>query len=405
MLKNQSNALKVVEATLSKVTGVKKPVSKFIIHIMELWLGMNCRYVFTNMERWGSMTEKSYRHGFKKFFDWFSFNFHLVRQYGGKEIIAVFDPSYISKSGKQTYGLGMFWSGTRQRALKGIEIGCLAFADVVSGTALHGEAVQTPSPKELKEKGKTLVNHYVEVIEKHISDILSVTGYLAVDGYFMKKEFINPLLKEGLHIVTKARSDANLMYVFKGKQKTGKGRKKMYDGKIDIKKIDKRRLPCCYSDEQMKVYGGVVYCVLLKRTVLAAFIYYGEKQKPEIIICTDTDMAEMTMCKYYGLRFQIEFLIRDAKQHTGLEDCMARDEQKLHTHFNIAMTAVSIAKAAYHLSVPKEQRGSFSMADIKMKYMNQLITKRIFSNLPLDMSCRKIKRIYNQCLNFGRLRA
>ena len=405
MLKNQSNALKVVEATLSKVTGVKKPVSKFIIHIMELWLGMNCRYVFTNMERWGSMTEKSYRHGFKKFFDWFSFNFNLVRQYGGKEIIAVFDPSYISKSGKQTYGLGMFWSGTRQRALKGIEIGCLAFVDVAAGTALHGEAVQTPSPKNLKEKGKTLVNHYVEVIEKHISDILSVTRYLAVDGYFMKKEFINPLLKEGLHIVTKARSDANLMYIFKGKQKTGKGRKKLYDGKIDLQKIDKRRLPCCYSDEQMKVYAGAVYCVLLKSTVLAAFIYYGEKQKPEIIICTDTDMAAMTMCKYYGLRFQIEFLIRDAKQHTGLEDCMARDQQKLHTHFNIAMTAVSIAKAAYHLSVPIEQRGSFSMTDIKMKYMNQLITKRIFSNLALDMSCRKIKRIYNQCLNFGRLKA
>lgn len=405
MLKTKSNALRVVEATLGKVTEVKKPVSKFIIHIVELWLGMNCRYVFTNMERWGNMTEKSYRHGFKKFFDWFSFNFHLVRQYAGKEIIAVFDPSYISKSGKQTYGLGMFWSGTRQRALKGIEIGCLAFADVAAGTALHGEAVQTPSPKDLKEKGKTLVSHYVEVIEKHISDILSVTRYLAVDGYFMKKDFINPLLKEGLHIVTKARSDANLMYIFKGKQKTGKGRKKLYDGKIDIKNIDKRRLPCCYSDEQMKVYSGVVYCVLLKRTVLAAFIYYGQKQKPEIIICTDTDMAEMTMCKYYGLRFQVEFLIRDAKQHTGLEDCMARDEQKLHTHFNIAMTAVSIAKAAYHLSVPAEQRGSFSMADIKMKYMNQLITKRIFSNLALDMSCRKIKRIYNQCLNFGRLRA
>ncbi len=405
MLKTKSNALKVVEATLGKVTGVTKPVSKFIIHTVELWLGMNCRHVFTNMERWGSMAEKSYRNGFKKFFDWFGFNFELLKLYAGKEVIAVFDPSYISKSGKQTYGLGMFWSGTRQRALKGIEIGCLAFADVAVGTAMHGEAVQTPSPKELKEKGKTLVNHYVEVIEKHISDIRSVTRYLAVDGYFMKKEFINPLLKQCLHIVTKARSDANLMYIFKGKQKTGRGRKKLYDGKIDIKNIDKRRLPCCYSDEHMKVYAGVVYCVLLKRTVLAAFIYYGEKQKPEIIICTDIAMAAMTMCKYYGLRFQVEFLIRDAKQHTGLEDCMARDKQKLHTHFNIAMTTVSIAKAAYHLSVPAEQRGSFSMADIKMKYMNQLITKRIFSNLALDMSCRKIKRIYNQCLCFGRLRA
>jgi len=405
MLKKKSNALRVVEATLSKVTGVKKPNSKFIIHIVELWLGMNCRYVFRNMERWGRMTEKSYRNGFKKFFDWFNFNFHLLHQYAGKEIIAVFDPSYIKKSGKQTYGLGMFWSGVRQKALKGIEIGCLAFVDVAAGTALHGEAVQTPSIKELKEKGKTLVNHYAEVIEKHISDILSVTRYLAVDGYFMKKEFINPLLKQGLHIVTKARSDANLMYLYKGKQKTGRGRRKMYDGKIDITNIDKRRLPCCYSDEQMKVYAGVVYCVLLKQTVLAAFIYYDDKQKPEIIICTDTDMAVLRMCKYYGLRFQVEFLIRDAKQHTGLEDCMARDKDKLHTHFNIAMTVVSIAKAAYHLSVPVEQRGSFSMVDIKMLYMNQLITKRIFSNLALDLSCRKIKRIYNQCLNFGRLRA
>jgi hypothetical protein len=405
MLKTKSNALRVVEATLSKVTGVKKPVSKFITHIVELWLGMNCRYVFSNMERWGTMTEKSYRNGFKKFFDWFSFNFQLLHQYAGKEIIAVFDPSYIKKSGKQTYGLGMFWSGVRQKALKGIEIGCLAFVDVAAGTALHGEAVQTPSAKELKQKGKTLVNQYAEVIEKHISEILSVTRYLAVDGYFMKKEFINPLLKQGLHIVTKTRSDANLMYVFKGKQKNGRGRRKLYDGKIDIKNIDKRRLPCCYSDEQMKVYAGVVYCVLLKQTVLAAFIYYNDKQKPEIIICTDTDMAVMTMCKYYGLRFQVEFLIRDAKQHTGLEDCMARDKEKLHTHFNISMTVVSIAKAAYHLSVPAEQRGGFSMADIKMLYMNQLVTKRIFSNLALDLSCRKIKRIYNHCLNFGRLRA
>ena len=69
------------------------------------------------------------------------------------------------------------------------------------------------------------------------------------------------------------------------------------------------------------------------------------------------------------------------------------------------MSAVSIAKAAYHLSIPKEQRGSFSMADIKMWHMNQLITKRIFLNLDVDLSCEKIKRIYNQCLNFGRLRA
>jgi hypothetical protein len=179
----------------------------------------------------------------------------------------------------------------------------------------------------------------------------------------------------------------------------------LYDGKINTSKIDKRRLPCCYADEDMKVYAGKVHCVLLKQTVLAAFIYYNGKEKPEIIISTDTEMEVIRMCKYYGLRFQVEFLIRDAKQFTGLEDGMARDEQKLHTHFNIALTVVSVAKAAYYLSVPKQQRGSFSMADIKMLHMNQLITERIFSNLGLDLSCKKIKRIYNRCLNFGRMRA
>jgi hypothetical protein len=403
MPKKQSTVQSVVSATLDKITGITLPKRKFIFHIVELWLSMNCRYVFTNMERWGGMTEKSYRRWFNRVFDWFGFNYEVVKEHCGKEIIAVFDPSYIKKSGKRTFGLGMFWSGVRQKALKGLEIGCLAFVDVDAGTGLHGEAVQTPSPASLKTEGKTLIDHYVSIIIKRIADIKAITNYLAVDGYFMKKEFILPILKDGLNIITKARSDANLMYLFKSKQKKGRGRKKIYDGKINTQKIDKRRLPCSYADEQMKVYSGLVYCVLLKKVVLAAFIYYGDREKPEIIICTDTAIEAMTMCKYYGLRFQVEFLIRDAKQYTGLEDCMARSEEKLETHFNISMTVVSLAKSAYHLSIAKEDRTSFSMADIKMYYMNQLMTKRIFSNLALDLSCKKIKRIYNECMNFGRI--
>jgi hypothetical protein len=391
MLNSKSNAVRVAEATLSEVKGVKKPIEKFIIHIVKLWMGMNSRYVFSNMERWGKMTEKSYRNGFKKFFDWFSFNYELVKQHSGSEVIAVFDPSYIKKSGRFTYGLGMFWSGVRQKALKGLEIGCLAFVDVTAGTALHGIAEQTPSPKVLKTKGETLVNHYVHTIEKHLESIKTVTRYLAVDGYFMKREFIKPLLQKGLHIITKARSDANLMYLFKGAQKSGRGRRRLYDGKVNIKAIDKRRIKCCYKHKDMEIYAAVLYCIQLKQNVLAAFIYYADRQQPEIIISTDINMGAMTMCKYYGLRFQVEFLIRDAKQHAGLEDCQAREEKKLHMHFNIAMTVVSIAKAAYYLSVPKTNRGSFSMADIKMLYMNRLITDRIFANLDFRPELQKNK--------------
>lgn len=405
MPKKETTVLSVVSATLDKISEVSAPKRKFIFHIFELWISMNCRYVYTNMERWGSWVEKTYRNWFSKSFDWFDFNEKLMRQFSGKEIIAVFDPSYIKKSGKSTYGTGYFWSGVRKCALHGLEVGCLAFVDVLNGTALHALAKQTPSPTELSKKRETLTDHYRNVIAEKLTKILAITKYLAVDGYFMKKDFILPLVKQGLHIITKARSDANLKYIFKGEQSSGRGRKKLYEGKIDIGNIDKRRIPKKYQDDKVTVYGAVVYCVQLKRKVLAAFLYYTGKSTPEIIIGTDCDMEVMTLCKYYGLRFQVEFLIRDAKQHCGLEDCMARDKEKLHNHFNISLTMVSIAKAAYHLSIPKDERGPFSMNDIKMYYMNRLITNRIFSNLEIDLSCRKIKRIYDQCLNFGRLRA
>lgn len=60
-------------------------------------------------------------------------------------------------------------------------------------------------------------------------------------------------------------------------------------------------------------------------------------------------LAPKKIIKYYRLRFQIEFLIRDAKQHAGLEHCQARSEKKPNFHFNMALSSASVAKAAYFL--------------------------------------------------------
>ena len=116
MLKAIPNAFGVCQAALSKVKKVSRSATKFVLHIIPLWLAMNCRYVFMGMQRWGGGNEKSYRTRFSRSFDWFSFNYEVVKQHLGKEIIAVFDPSYIKKSGKKTYGLAKFWSGTAGRA-------------------------------------------------------------------------------------------------------------------------------------------------------------------------------------------------------------------------------------------------------------------------------------------------
>ena len=416
MVKMISNAIEVVRTTLGKITKVSQPVSKFILHIVPLWLSMNGRYVFMNLQRWGGRSEKSYRNMFSKTFDWFHFNCEVAGAYFKGKVLAVFDPFYIKKGGKKTYGLGKFWSGTAARALKGLEAGCLAFIGVEEHTALHGIAMQSPSPERLHRKGKTLVEHYLKVITDYVKEIKVLTSYLLVDGYFMKRDFIAPLLLQGLHIITKARRDANLCYVYKGKQKQ-KGRKRICDGKMDTSDVDRRRLRLICSNKEMDVFAGVLYSVQLKRKVLAAFVYYKEKKtgkykknktgkvKPEIIIATDVEMKPETMCEYYGLRFQVEFLIRDAKSYCGVEHCQATGKQKLHNHFNIALTAVSIAKAAYYLSLPKRPEEGFSMMDVKMIHMNALLTNRIFSNLDINPSCQKYQQAYENSLNFGRLRA
>jgi DDE superfamily endonuclease len=417
MLKPISNAFEVVSATLSKVKEVSGPVRKFILHIVPLWLSMNCRYVFLNLQRWGGRNEKSYRSMFLKTIDWFSFNLEVVKAcFGQKKLIAVFDPTYLKKSGKQTHGVARFYSGTAGRALKGLEVSCLCMVGVQDHTALHLLCRQSPSAESLHQKAKTLVDHYAEVIVEHAAEIKRLTSYVVVDGYFMKKDFVAAVLLSGLHLITKGRSDANLQYVYKGKQKS-RGRKRIRDGKIDVGRLDKRRIPFICGEKEKDIYSGVVYSALLKRKVLAAFIYYKDektggyktdkkgKVKPEIIISTNIEMKPKVMCRYYGLRFQVEFLIRDAKSYSGLEHCQARGEQKLHNQFNISMTAVSVARAAYYLSLPKKQRDGFSMADIKMTHMNELLTNRIFHNLDIDPSCEKYKWIYEDSLNFGRLRA
>jgi hypothetical protein len=271
MLKPISNAFEVVRTTLGKIKEARQPVTKFVLHVIPLWLSMNCRYVFMNLGRWGGRSEKSYRNMFAKTFDWFSFNSELVKANFKGKVIGIFDPSYLNKSGTKTYGVAKFWSGTAGRALKGLEIGCLCFAGVEEHTALHGIAIQSPPPESLHLRGKTLVDHYAELITGRAEQIKVFTSHLVVDGYFMKKDFIAPVRKQGLQVVTKARSDANLQYVYRGKQKA-RGRKRIRDGKIQVSHPDKRRMRLIGSDKQKDVFAAVVYSVLLKRKVLAAFI-------------------------------------------------------------------------------------------------------------------------------------
>ena len=91
----------------------------------------------------------------------------------------------------------------------------------------------------------------------------------------------------------------------------------------------------------------------------------------------------------YALRFQIEFIFRDAKQFTGLTHRQSTNKTKLENHFNLALSAVSVAKAAHWLPIPKEQRGPFSMAELKTYYHNLYLVERF--SIALNLNPTEIK--------------
>jgi Transposase DDE domain len=54
------------------------------------------------------------------------------------------------------------------------------------------------------------------------------------------------------------------------------------------------------------------------------------------------EQSDQQILTYYQLRFQIEFIFRDAKQFTGLTHCQAQSDEKLDFHFNLSLAALNV---------------------------------------------------------------
>ena len=398
-----SEALVFIEKKLQQVSGIKRPQSKFLKQLFVLYWTINSRINFLRMGRYSDMNEKTIRNQYGSHFNFGSLFTVALESKKGQEMVAAFDPSFIRKSGNATHGLGKFWNGKAQKSEKGLEIGCLAMVDVSEETAYHLHAVQTEVPTE----GCNQVDQYVKMIMDNMTRILTYTKYLAVDAYFMKHGFIDPLTKVGLQIITKMRSDANLRetHIAPEDVVAGKGRPKKYGPKVVLKGIDKSKWTLCLDTDEMKGYEMIAYCVTLKAFVKVVYLEKDGGKSYAVLLSTDKELDGKKIIKYYQLRFQIEFLIRDAKQFGGLEDCQARDKQKLNFHFNMALGSVSMAKLTMWSTLENKMDVPFSMHNIKQVFFNKHIAENIILNLGLDMSCEKIKTVFDNCLLIGRIAA
>jgi hypothetical protein len=347
---------------------------------------------------------------FEQYVDFAAINQQYILQKGSGHYIIAFELSYLHKSGRATQGIGKYWSGAAQTALWGLEAGLLSVIDVDHHTAFHLDAIQTPAKQERAAKEINLIEHYGQAILWAAPQLTSLSAYLAVDAYFAKKEFIDRILTgSSLQIISRLRKDANCYYLYQGPTREGRGAPRKYAGKINWQQLDLTHFSLHYADEHLKLYDGVVYCKFLSRKIRIAFCQQvDEKQTAtayKIYFSTDLHLPAFMIGKYYQLRFQQEFLIRDGKQFTGLQDCQARSTAKLEYHWNTALTAINIAKAEHWLNKPKAERGCFSMSSVKTFYHNQLLIDQLFNILPEDIKMTKNHPQIRQLYHFGAIAA
>ena len=401
----------LIKTILHKMPQINKWQHKFMNHIFLLCIGMYGRFNFLQMGREGKFNEQTYRNNFKKSFDFMRFNIELVNQHSSGDIIIAFDPSHITKSGKCTPGMGYFYSGCAGQYKRGLEIGGIAAIDVKQNTAYHLEAIQSPSAKkENVHPDYTLVDHYTDLIVSKSSELEELSTILVADGYFAKYKFVQRISEyTNLCIVSRLRDDANLKYLYHGTRTSARGRPKQFNGKVDTKNIDKRRFKNVYLNDKIIIYGAVVYSVSLKRKIKVAYVeFLDEKGKvavTKLFFTTDLAMDAYDILRYYRARYQIEYLYRDSKQFTGLQNGQARSENRLHFHFNTCLTAVSIGKVLSRNGVNKDQRISHSIFDVKTELRNRKMIKRILSMYGFDHKLIKKHPAYYKLLDFGKIAA
>ncbi len=383
-----------------------KPQTKFLVTLFSTILIAVGKVNFTNLSRYSTLNERTYRRQFEQEVEFARLNRGLVEQFidPTHQLLAVMDCSFIAKSGKATCGRDWYWNGCANRSEQGLEVSLIGLVDVETQMGYALSAQQTVAQTELPDL--TRMDQYLYHLDTVRCELPPSVNYLAVDGAYAKENFITGAVHLQLHVISKLRCDANRRWLYTGEQKP-RGRRRKYDGKVKL--VAQERLTFVERVRpDVDLYPAAVFHVSLKRTIrLAYLLNRSNPKKPRFVVLFSTDVEPdpTDIYKLYTLRFQIEFLFRDAKHFTGLADCQARDCLKLEFHFNASFTALNLAKVEALQQHQEATPLSFSMASVKRRALNEHLLDRFISNLDLSPSLIKSHPNYEKLRNYGTLAA
>lgn len=378
---------------------------QFLQELFKAVFALRGRVNFTNLARFSPLHEQTFRRHFEKAFRWVWFNLTVfrLRHHPEEMIIGVFDCSFLPKSGTETWGLDQFFSSLAGRPKQGLEVSVLGIVATESRRAFGVDATQTPPDLSTDQAGGySRVDFYLEQITDLYDQLANLgVSYWVGDGFYAKQKVFDTVTDLGGDLITRLRSDANLRYLYTGPPKDGPGRPKQYDGKIDwddrealSRRFDEGgRLP---DRPDVRVLTTVANSPHFGRDLRVVLLVGPDGEEQVILASTDTTQHAEEVVRYYRLRYQIELVIRDAKQHTGLTHCQARSQEKLDFHLNMSLTGVNLLRLL-------AQKAECSPRTYRREAYNRLLIGRLFSKLGLSAEYDRMDPRIQSVVRTGRM--
>ena len=96
----------------------------------------------------------------------------------------------------------------------------------------------------------------------------------------------------------------------------------------------------------------------------------------------------------------IEFLFKDSKGSTGLEDCQSTNKKILNTHFNMSFFVLNATKIQERIT-KGETKSTFSILNYQKTAANTQMLNLFIHKFEIDMSSKKMVDAYQDMLTIG----
>jgi putative transposase len=364
---------------------------------------------------------------------WTLFTSHLWQ--AGHEYIAAGDEVVFGKAGKETFGIGRFFSSLQQRVIPGLSFFAFSVIDVTERQSYPIQVVQMVKPegekkptgnekpvkpgkrargrpkgsKNKKDEKPSLSPELLRiqpVLQAFLAVLAGVLSmhYLVMDGHFGNYPSAWMVLQSGLQFVSKLRHDAALYEPFRGKY-CGRGPHPKYGDKVNVRKIKKKYLKSDKIEDGLrtqiyqatllnKEFAAPINGVIILKTNLST-----QAQAHIILFSTDLELSYEKIIDYYALRFQIEFNFRDAKQYWGLDDFMNVKEVAVTNAAHLSFFMVNFSSVL--LRRFREINPAFSILDLKSHYRGCRYVSETIKMLPQKPDGILLAEIFEQIARLG----